>query len=68
ILSSSLVANHVLETGHRMAWDRVISLARESKQFKRRFKEAWFTRKFHSGNRVFQEVDKAWDPFIVRPT
>ena len=58
---SSEIANHVLETGHRMDWEGASSLARERGCFRRRFKEAWFSKFYSSSNRTFHDLDPAWD-------
>jgi hypothetical protein len=59
--TSSEIANHVWEYGHKMRWEAAVVLAEEKDHFKRVFKEAWFTRQQHSGNRVFHELSGAWN-------
>ena len=58
--TSSEVANHVLQTGHSMNWEAARILNRETQHYRRIIKEAWFTRSLNSGNKVFFELDPAW--------
>jgi len=61
---SSEVANHVTDSGHDMDWESALTLDSESHFRKRVFKEAWFSRKYDSGNRVFCELDDVWKSFF----
>ena len=63
-VTSSEVANHVLETGHVMDWDKAECLSHESSYSRRLFKEAWFSRVYESGNRVFHDLDAAWNTLV----
>ena len=65
-VSSSEVVNHVLETGHVMDWERAECLSRESSHSRRLFKEAWFSRVYDSGNRVFHDLDAAWNTLVPK--
>ena len=65
LAASSEIANHVLETGHQMDWSNPECLSRESSHFGRLFKEAWFSQKFKSGNRVFYDLDPTWNGFLA---
>ena len=64
LATSSEIANHVLETGHRIDWEKYECLSQESSHFGRIFKEAWFSHKHSSGNRVFHDLDPAWNKFL----
>lgn len=61
----SEVANHVLENDHRIHWDGAHTLSFEPGRFHRLFKEAWFSKVRRSGNRVFHDLDKAWDRLLL---
>ena len=61
---SSEIANHVEETGHRVNWEGATTLTKESSHFQRVFKEACFSRSHNSGNRVFHQLDSAWDSLL----
>ena len=61
LYTSSKIANHVLETGHAIKWDEASTLTRDTHHFRRVFKESWFSRVNKSGNRIFYEIDSAWD-------
>lgn len=63
-VSASEIAAHVWETGHSIDWDKAGILASEKSYHKRVFKEAWYTRKHKAGNRVFHNLDRAWDPLF----
>ena len=58
---NSEVAHHVHEENHAMDWDSVRILGREEGRFKRIFKEAWHTKSFSAGNRVFTQIDPEWN-------
>ena len=62
--TSSEIANHSIEADHRIDWEKAEVLDRESWHSKRLFKEAWYTQKYSSSNRVFSEIDRAWLSFI----
>jgi hypothetical protein len=62
--STSEIASHVLDTGHSINWDAAVRIDRDRGFFKRRFKEAWHTRKHASSNRVFHDLDSAWDLLV----
>jgi len=64
--ASSEISNHGLETGHAMDWSNAECLSREGGYFRRIFKEAWFSRSLHSGNRVFHDLDPAWNVFLAK--
>ena len=61
---SSEIANHVVETGHHMNWEGATVLTKEGNHFHRVFKEAWLSRVHSSGNRVFHQLDSAWDVLL----
>ena len=60
---ASEIARHVMETGHRMEWDKADILAKEENYGRRIFKEAWWTKKMRAGNKVKCNVDDMWDAF-----
>ena len=61
---SSEIANHVAETGLHINWEGATVLAREGSHFHRVFKEAWLSEVHGSENRVFHELDSAWDSLL----
>jgi hypothetical protein len=58
--STSELVSHMLSTDHRIDWEGAKVICREPFYNKRIFKEAWFTSKYHSSNRVFHTLDAAW--------
>ena len=58
--TSSEIANHSFHLDHRINWEAAEILDREPNCQKRLFKEAWHSRVYKSGNRVFESVDDAW--------
>ena len=62
--TSSEISNHVLSSDHVMNWDGAKILTLEDNHMKRLFKESWFSRVHNSGNRVFYDLDSAWESLI----
>jgi len=61
---SSEVATHVSETGHGINWEMAENLSHEPFHFRRIFKESWFSKVHGSGNRVFHDLDVAWNGLL----
>ena len=60
----SEISNHVLNSGHVMNWEGAKVLTFEGNHMKRLFKESWFSRTHNNGNRVFYDLDNAWDSLL----
>ena len=61
---NSEIAKHAWDRGHQIHWEGATVLSREANHQNRLFKEAWFTRAHCSGNRVFHQLDGAWNSLI----
>ena len=62
--TSSEIARHVTEESHAIDSESASIVARQSCYRKRIVKEAWFTKVHRSSNRVFAQMDGAWDKLL----
>jgi hypothetical protein len=59
-IDSSEVARHVWEEGHRLDWAASGPLDQEGRWKRRQIKEAYWSQKFSSSNKVFYTLSDAW--------
>ena len=64
LTSSSEIVNHMLDSDHRVDWEGAEILNFEDGHQKRLFKESWFSRVYDSGNRVFYDLNSAWNALV----